>query len=42
MNIIPHDAYTLLGIPILVWLGAIGVALYIYYAWKLRGPGDED
>lgn len=46
MNLIPHDAYTLPGVPIMVWLGGIGVALYAWYWawywWKLRQPGGQD
>lgn len=42
MTLIPYDAQTLLGIPILVWLGLIGVALYLWYAWKIRRRGDDD
>jgi hypothetical protein len=42
MTLIPYDAQTLFGVPIMVWLGLIGVAIYIWYAWKIRGPRDGD
>lgn len=42
MTLIPYDAQTLLGIPILAWLGLIGFALYLWYAIKIRGRGDDE
>ncbi len=42
MTLIAYDAQTLLGVPILAWLGLIGAAIFLWYAWKLRAPRDDD
>ncbi|SEA14067.1 hypothetical protein [Rubrimonas cliftonensis] len=41
MTLIPYDAQTLFGVPLLVWLIPVAIAVWLRIAWVQRRRDDD-